>query len=225
VSIKNLKDNSSEFLSIFRYEAPIAVLGPGLRAGIWVQGCPFTCKGCIVPESWNTAAGERVKIEELARWVLTQPDITGITLSGGEPMAQAAALIQLIDTVQSEADLGVMCYTGYVFERLQQHGTNAQQALLERIDLLVDGLYVENLHADLLWRGSTNQRLLPLSERHRTLIENLEKHQDCSAGMEFFMNESGVPSFVGVPPVAGFRRKWEETLLKRGIILGSSKNE
>jgi anaerobic ribonucleoside-triphosphate reductase activating protein len=81
-------------------------------------------------------------------------------------MEQAQALIQLIDSVRTSSDLGVVCYTGYSWEYIRDRGTDEQKDFLTRIDLLIDGPYVQSLHAPLLWRGSSNQRLLPLSNRY-----------------------------------------------------------
>lgn len=206
-------------LRVFRYQSPVKVLGPLQRAVIWVQGCSFQCPGCIVPESWNPQAGEEIAIAELVDWVLSQPEIEGITLSGGEPMLQAAELVALIDAVQAIRPLGVMCYSGYRFEQLQQ-GSPAQQALLQRIDLLVDGQYVKSLHADRLWRGSSNQRLLLLSDRYHTLVhDRLTISTDRSAGLEFNMSVSGDLSFTGVPPQPEFRAEFELRMQHRGIVI------
>jgi anaerobic ribonucleoside-triphosphate reductase activating protein len=89
----------------------------------------------------------------------------GLTISGGEPTLQSAAVSIVIDEARKERDLHVMLYTGYRLEWLRSKGSEAQRALLDRVDLLVDGPYVERLHRRLKWRGSTNQRLLDLSGR------------------------------------------------------------
>ncbi|MGA0199828.1 MAG: 4Fe-4S cluster-binding domain-containing protein, partial [Prochlorotrichaceae cyanobacterium] len=67
--------SSSQTLRIFRKQSPVQVLGPGKRAVIWVQGCPFACAGCIVPESWDVRSGEVVNIEDLCQWIQSQPDL------------------------------------------------------------------------------------------------------------------------------------------------------
>ena len=201
---------------IFERRSPIKVLGPFSRAVIWVQGCNFGCKGCIVPESWERDAGENVDISELVDWILNQPSIEGITLSGGEPMLQAEALSTLIDQIRTEKDLGVMCYTGFCLEHLQKQGTTSQKTLLKKIDLLIDGVYVENLQDDLLWRGSSNQRLLLLSNRYR---EFLEAQSDRSAGLEFFLTEIGEVGFSGVPTQVNFRQEFESRMFNRSVIV------
>ena len=203
---------------IFSRQSPVSVLGPEQRAAIWVQGCRFACKNCIVPESWDESAGEQVTVAEMAAWVLAQPDIEGMTFSGGEPMLQAEALIDLIDLVRAKADLGVVCYTGYRLEQLQQ-GTLEQQDLLQRIDLLIDGVYIEQQHTDLLWRGSANQRLLPLTERYKNLILAQLAPGERSVGLQFFMETTGEIQFVGIPTQPGFRQEFESRMLNRGINL------
>jgi anaerobic ribonucleoside-triphosphate reductase activating protein len=203
-------------LQIFRLHAPVHVLGPYRRAVIWVQGCAFACKGCIVPESWDTNGGETRTVDELTTWVLAQPDIEGITLSGGEPMLQASVLVALIDRLREQRDIGVVCYTGDRLERLQAHGTIAQQELLQRLDLLIDGIYIEAQHADLLWRGSTNQRLLSLSDRYQNLLATLP---DRSAGMEFNLNPEGAIALTGVPNSPNFREAFESRMADRGVNL------
>lgn len=203
-------------LRIFERRSPVKVLGPYARAVIWVQGCDFGCRGCIVPESWNRDTGEEVNISELVTWVLNQPNVEGITLSGGEPMLQAEALSSLIDQLREVRNLGVMCYTGYRLEYLKAQGDVAQKRLLTKTDLLVDGVYQENLQADLLWRGSSNQRLLLLSNRYQ---EFLQSQADQSAGLEFFLNETGEVGFSGVPIQPNFRQEFESRMSQRSVIV------
>ncbi len=207
-------------LRIFRRQSPVKVLGPFSRAVIWLQGCDFGCPNCIVPESWDQKAGDLVNITELADWILGENDIEGITLSGGEPFLQAENLAILIDSIKQKKDLGIVCYTGYKLEQLFKFGTQEQRLLLTKIDLLIDGLYKEELHADLKWRGSTNQRLLPLTKRYYNLVKTIMNCQDNSDGLEFFVDNDGIFSFNGVPNQANFRQEFEEKMLQKGIIVG-----
>lgn len=61
---------SDRTLRIFRRQSPVSVLGPGQRAVVWVQGCQFACKNCIVPDSWDETAGELLTVAELTDWGL-----------------------------------------------------------------------------------------------------------------------------------------------------------
>ncbi|MDF5716929.1 MAG: 4Fe-4S single cluster domain-containing protein [Rhizonema sp. NSF051] len=206
-------------LRLFSRQSPVSVLGPGQRAVMWVQGCRFACKNCIVPESWDESDGELMTVAEIADWVLAQPGIEGMTFSGGEPMLQAEALAELVDLVRAKADMGVICYTGDRLEQLQQYGTPEQQDLLQRTDLLIDGVYIEEKHADLLWRGSANQRLLLMTERYQSLILSLLAQGERSVGLQFFMESTGEIQFVGVPKQPGFRQEFESRMLNRGVIM------
>lgn len=186
-------------LRLYDREPLVHVLGPGRRAVVWLQGCPFRCPGCISPDSLPFDGGEEVSVGDLAAWVLAQEEIEGVTLSGGEPFCQAEGLCALLDAVRAERDLGAVSYTGYTLERLLETGTEPQRALLERLDLLIDGPYVEAERADLLWRGSANQRLILLSDRYRGL-EPQWREADRSAGLQIIARPGGRVTIAGVPP-------------------------
>lgn len=167
------------------------MLGPGTRAVLWVQGCTLACPGCVVPESWP-ARGTATPVAQLVDWLAALP-VEGVTLTGGEPMQQAPALARLLDETRERRDLGVVLYTGYRYEDLRSH------PLLERVDLLIDGPYRRDLHADLRWRGSSNQRLVHLTDRYPPDLP------DRSAGLEFRFDPDGRFTFAGVPPWPGYR--------------------
>ena len=83
---------------VIRYSEKIdstKLLGPGERAVLWVHGCCFDCPGCI---AWNFRYGtfREETAEKLAEWVLST-SATGITISGGEPMLQAAELARMLE--------------------------------------------------------------------------------------------------------------------------------
>ena len=79
-------------------------------------------------------------------------------------------------------------------------------------------MYVERDHVDARWRGSANQRLLPLTDRYRADEETIAAGGDRSAGLEFFMDERGAYGFAGVPPEPGFREKFEARLAAMGVV-------
>ena len=171
------------------------VLGPGLRYIIWTQGCPFRCKGCATPSSRPITSDKQVRIDELAADILCRPYIEGITISGGEPFLQAGVLADLIDIVQSERpELTVISYTGYLLEALTG---SAEKRLLDHIDLLIDGPYVEDFNDNKGIRGSSNQRLHFLTSR---LLPWEEELQEGKRKVEYHVTKEGAKAF-GVPPV------------------------
>jgi len=145
-----------------------AVNGPGRRFVLWLQGCPLRCSGCFNPEYWSETGGYTISAANVLAHLQTLTDIEGITLTGGEPFAQAPALLPLVEAVQG-AGLSIVCYTGYVLEDLRQGAITGALDLLNRVDILIDGPYDAGQNAPLLWRGSRNQRVLFLSERYRHL--------------------------------------------------------
>jgi anaerobic ribonucleoside-triphosphate reductase activating protein len=97
--------------------------------------------------------------ERVVEIVKGNPLCRGVTFSGGEPFAQAEGFAKLADLLK-EAGYEVASYSGYTFEQLL-HGTPAQQALLSRLDVLIDGPFVlAERSLQLVFRGSRNQRVL-----------------------------------------------------------------
>lgn len=136
--------------------------GPGLRLVVFVQGCPIHCPGCQNPETWDFAGGEIKSCADIVAQFAEDPLLAGITFSGGEPSHQPGPLAWVADRIHA---LGrtVMAYSGYTYERLLERAATEGDlaAYLERIDVLVDGPYVESLRSlELEWRGSSNQRVL-----------------------------------------------------------------
>lgn len=135
--------------------------GPGLRCVVFVQGCPHHCPGCQNPQTWDFSGGEETTPAALLRRIQDSVLDTGVTFSGGEPFAQADALADLAEMLRPRYD--VACYTGYLFEALlaKAERDEGTRRLLENIDVLVDGPFVEaRKDRLLLFRGSANQRIL-----------------------------------------------------------------
>jgi anaerobic ribonucleoside-triphosphate reductase activating protein len=191
------------------------VLGPGTRAVIWVQGCPLRCRDCIAQEALSFGGGTTRTVADLAGWLGSLADVEGVTFSGGEPFAQAAPLALLLDEVRAvRPDFTAMSYSGFTHAALRR-GTPAQHALLDRLDLLVDGPYQLARHGDLRWRGSANQRLIALTGRYREVLAE----PDVGAGIEFTVGIDRTLSWAGVPSVPGFRNQVTAALAARGYGL------
>jgi anaerobic ribonucleoside-triphosphate reductase activating protein len=146
-------------------------------------------------------------VDELAREI-ARTAVDGLTISGGEPFAQAPALARLVAGVRERRDLSVLCYSGYRLSWLRERGDAAQHALLAQLDVLIDGPYSARLHADLRWRGSSNQRVHRLSARAMPELGG----PDVGAGLQLEVTAAGEVQWLGVPPVPGFRQEFERSL-------------
>ena len=138
--------------------------GPGLRYSIFTQGCLHHCLGCHNQKSQPLDGGYTAKIDDLISEIAANPLTQGVTLTGGDPLIQSEACLVVAKRVQEELGLNVWLYSGYRYEDICAGNCGqAAIALLNYCDVLVDGPFVEKLfHHSLLWRGSSNQRLIHL---------------------------------------------------------------
>ena len=140
--------------------------GPGFRFTVFTQGCPHHCEGCHNPQTHDFNGGEVVDTDTL--WGRIKGDIllSGVTLSGGEPFAQASALLDLAQKVKG-AGLELAAYSGYTFDELLQHGGDKLE-LLKLCDVLVDGKFILSQRSLMLrFRGSKNQRIVDVQKSLR----------------------------------------------------------
>lgn len=138
------------------------VEGPGVRYCIWFQGCSRHCKGCWAKATWAPDGGKELDAEEILKDILATKGIEGVTFLGGEPFEQPQALEYLAREVK-EAGLSVVCFTGGKLEGIQKN----MPQILEHIDLLIDGEYVEaEQDFSRPWVGSKNQRYHFLTARY-----------------------------------------------------------
>lgn len=189
-------------------------LGPGTRAVLWVQGCCFRCPGCIAPEMLAFRGGSPTPVEVLAEQLIALEGIDGVTFSGGEPFMQACALVTLIDRIKAQRDLSFMSYTGFTLEEIHSRGERDQLDLLSRLDLLVDGRYHREQHTTLMWRGSANQRVHFLSERHAGLRTSIDQR---AVSLDITIEEDGSFHWAGISP-KGFQKAIEQGMRSRGVI-------
>lgn len=135
--------------------------GPGIRAAVFVQGCPHACPGCHNPQSHAFGIGTKRSVQALYAEIRRNPLVHGVTFSGGEPFCQPEPLARLAKLLHADG-YETACYTGYTLETLLS-GAPAQQALLAQLDILIDGPFVlAQRSLALRFRGSTNQRILDM---------------------------------------------------------------
>lgn len=137
--------------------------GDGYRYTIFTQGCPHHCRGCHNPETWNPEGGKDADTEELMAEIRANSLLEGVTFSGGEPFTQPAPLLQIAREAHAQG-LDVWSYTGYVLDELIAMHDPDVDALLNELDVLVDGPFViEGRDLTLRFRGSRNQRVIDMN--------------------------------------------------------------
>lgn len=136
--------------------------GPGFRTSIYCAGCHHACPGCHNQQSWDFNQGKQMTTDEIMDIILADP-FANVTFSGGDPMYQAEGFTELACAIHARSHKTIWCFTGFTFESLLRKPE--QRTLLEQIDVLVDGPFIEKLkNPDLLYRDSSNQRLIDVKE-------------------------------------------------------------
>lgn len=97
------------------------VNGPGKRFGIWLQGCSRKCPDCYNPEAQDAAGGYEVSIEALCNKIIGTSGIEGVSISGGEPLEQAEALIELMSILKKHTRLTILIFTALTMEQLKEY--------------------------------------------------------------------------------------------------------
>ncbi len=193
-----IRHNNLRIFDICRHGSH--VLGPGRRYIIWTQGCRRRCPGCLTPESWRLDGGVESDIDALCGDIIGRPFIDGLTISGGEPFLQAEGLARLLDQVhRGRPEMTVIIYTGYQKEELET--VPFSKDLLSHVDVLIDGQYMKSLDDGLGIRGSSNQRIIPISHRLDDYLEIMDKgmrHREVIAVGEQMISLIGIPNIKKV---------------------------
>lgn len=172
---------------------PVTTLGYGRRIGVWVQGCSRACKGCMSPEM-QPREGAELPVEDVLKQLPADLEADGLTISGGEPFDQPAAVAAIVRWFRQHYGDDVLIYTGCQLEELEKREDPHVRWLLENIAALVDGPYVEELNTGRGLRGSENQRLHVFrhAPRYADFLEQPRAMQ-C-------VDEQGSLFFIGVAP-------------------------
>ncbi len=141
--------------------------GDGCRFALFVQGCSRRCSGCHNPETQPFDGGKEIDTKDILRLMDANPLLAGITFSGGEPFCQPRPLAELAKAVHARG-LTVWSYTGNTLEELQSREDADVSSLLEEVDVLVDGEYIEaQRDLTLKFRGSRNQRVIDMNRTRK----------------------------------------------------------
>jgi len=183
----------ASLLRIHAVEPRSVANGPGTRFVIWFQGCGLCCPGCFNPRTHAHGGGELLEVDALLQRIeAQQEELAGVSISGGEPFEQPQALLALAAGLRERADLSLLVFSGLTLEEIRRRSLASR--ILQFVDVLVDGPYVEHLGPGVGLRGSANQRIHLLSDRHR--LDDLEPH----GSAELVIDSLGRMTISGIDP-------------------------
>ena len=138
--------------------------GPGFRTSVYLAGCSHACPGCHNPSSWDSEGGFGMSLEEIME-IVREEDFD-VTLSGGDPLFNPVALLPLVEALKKDGR-NIWLYTGFLWEEILNDPDKLR--VVENVDVVVDGPFIQNMRdTDLLFRGSSNQRLVDVRKSLET---------------------------------------------------------
>jgi anaerobic ribonucleoside-triphosphate reductase activating protein len=204
---------SDLFVEVNRILAPVTALGPGRRLGLWVQGCDLRCPGCASRDTWQRGSGRLVAAPELAAELAERVEsegLTGLTITGGEPLDQAAALAAMLGELRRRLPrlpLDCLVFTGYTAKAARRQAG----PLWDLLDAVVAGPYRRDQPSTQPLVASANQELIRLNPAW----------QPGSGGKMQVLVEDGDITMVGLPQPGDLDRL-EAALRQRGVLLGGA---
>lgn len=210
-------------LQINKAHWPVTVLGPGRRIGLWVQGCTIHCPGCVSQDTWAADPAKTMSVTDIVAWCrkVTDNKLDGVTISGGEPFEQPAGLAALLHALrawrrEANLDFDILCYSGFPLKTLKRK----HAGVLALLDAIIPEPYVDNLPLTGVWRGSSNQPLVALSDRGRA---RYAAFFDASAPAQGKRIQAAVEGgriwMIGIPE-RGDMERVEALCASRGLTLG-----
>lgn len=176
---------------------PTLALGPGKRAGVWMQGCTIRCAGCMSKHTWEFNEKYKIKIKDLVKALFEYKSkgAQGLTISGGEPFDQPGALYVLLKKARNLDYGDIIAYSGYSYEYLSKNFSET----LDLIDVLIDGPFVDGARTSKPWKGSRNQDMVILSRNPETIkkYENIKRSRKKERPIQV-VEKNGAIYIIGV---------------------------
>jgi anaerobic ribonucleoside-triphosphate reductase activating protein len=150
----------SETINIIKIIRGTTVDGPGFRTSIYFAGCRHRCEGCHNPQSWDFSVGTPMTQDKIMD-IVREEDFD-VTFSGGDPLYHPVTVRELADKVH-ECGHNVWLYTGYTWEEILSDDILLKA--VSHVDVVVDSPFILALRdTDLLFRGSSNQRIIDVAK-------------------------------------------------------------
>ena len=188
----NNKNPLPNMLRINNFLPISEVNGPGKRSVIWTQGCLKECINCFNPIMKDISGGYIIHIEELYEKIISNKEIEGISISGGEPFLQVTEIYKFLEKIKLNSSLSILVYTGMTMEEILLEQNIKKN--LDLIDILVAGPYIESLKKSGSVTSSSNQNIHLLTDRYS--IENFNWPES-----EITITNNGEIIITGVNPL------------------------
>ncbi len=200
---------------------PVTTLGPGRRIGLWLQGCPLACPGCVSQDTWACSDDQSLPLPLLLAWCqeVALTGLDGVTISGGEPFAQPEALLALLEALRDWREVmglnfDLLCYSGLSWRRLQQEFA----PILALLDAIIPEPFQAQRPTRLIWRGSANQPLIPLSPLGQERYAPYRSLEVERRPFQVVVDDERVWG-IGIPG-SGDLERLEQQCAERGVQLG-----
>lgn len=187
--------------NIHSVESCGTVDGPGIRFVVFTQGCPLRCQYCHNPDTWDFKDNQKMSVEEILEQYEGVKEFCkgGITVTGGEPMAQMEFVTELFKQARAKDIHTALDTSGIFFNR---ENTEKIDELLKYTSLVL----LDIKHID--------------DEEHKKLTKHSNKNI-----LDFarYLSETKKPMWVRHVVVPGITFK-EEYLTRLGEFLGTLNN-
>ena len=191
------------------------ILGPGCRLAVWTAGCPFRCPGCIEEPLQKTERGKFWSVQALYQRLKPELETRGaITFSGGEPLFQRHALLELMHLIKGELKTDITLFTGMSTAIFQRDYRDFHAC----IDLCITEPFQQSRQGNYLWRGSANQQLISPSGKYSAEVIN-DWMARASSGLQLEFDPEYCYTY-GIP-IPGLLTALNENLEALGLLLKS----
>jgi anaerobic ribonucleoside-triphosphate reductase activating protein len=147
---------------------------PGVSVSFFTQGCPHRCKGCHNPETWDFEGGKEFTndtLKEIYEALCANSIVRSFCVMGGEPLCEENLFLTLLvlkEVKQHFPQIKTYLWTGYYYQDLLKNSNQHMAMVLELVDVLIDGPYIESKRdITLPMRGSSNQSIIDLKEKRK----------------------------------------------------------
>ena len=144
---------------------------PGVSVSFYAQGCPHRCPGCHNPETWDFEGGKEFTanvLEEIIEALQANGIKRSFCILGGEPLCPENEFLtcMIVRHVKEKLpDTEIYVWTGYTYDQLKISANPHLQNILQLIDYVIDGPYIEaERDITLPMRGSHNQRVIKIDK-------------------------------------------------------------